>query len=56
MVPPGTVTWLARPEPIERLREVYQPSYEVIFCAFTSSNTGFMYACATACFSVGTIF
>ena len=54
-VPPGTVTWRARPEPIERLREVYKPGYELIFCAFTSSSTDFRHACATACFSVGTI-
>ena len=54
-VPQGTVTWRARPEPIERLREVYQPGYELIFCAFTSSSTDFRYACAMACFSVGTI-
>jgi len=54
-VPPGTMTWMARPEPIERLREVYQPGYEVIFCAFTPSSTDFMYACIRACFSEGTI-
>jgi len=55
-VPPGTTTWMARPEPIERLREVYQRGCEVTFCAFTSSTTDFMYACAKACFSVGSIF
>ena len=54
-VPPGTTTWMARPEPIERLREVYKPGYELIFCAFTSSSTDFRYACAMACYSVGTI-
>jgi len=54
-VPPGAVTWRARPEPIERLREVYKPGYELIFCAFTPSSTDFRYACAMACFSVGTI-
>ena len=54
-VPPGAMTWMARPEPIDRLREVYQPGYEVNLCAFTSSSTDFTYACAMACFSVGTI-
>ena len=34
---------------------VYQPGYELIFCAFTPSSTDFRYACAMACFSVGTI-
>ena len=54
-VPPEPVAWRARPEPTERLREVYQPGYEVIFCAFTPSSTDFRYACAMACYSVGTI-
>ena len=49
------MTWRARPEPIERLREVYKPGYELTFCAFTSSSTDFRYACAMACFSAGTI-
>ena len=54
-VPPGTVTWRARPEPIERLREVYQPGYELTLCAFTPRSTDFRHACAMACYSVGTI-
>ena len=54
-VPPGAVTWRARPEPIERLREVYKPGYELVLCAFTPSSTDFRHACAMACFSVGTI-
>ena len=54
-VPQGTVTWRARPEPIESLKDVYRPGNEVIFCAFASSTMDFKYACTMARYSAGTI-
>ena len=54
-VPQGTVTWRARPEPIESLKDVCRPGYEVIFCAFTPSTMDFKYACTMARYSAGTI-
>ena len=54
-VAPGTVTWRARPEPLEILKNVYHQGDELIFRSFTSSTLDFKVACHTANYSKGTI-
>ena len=54
-VAPGTVTWRARPEPLETLQKVYHLGDELIFCSFTPSTLDFNVACHTAGYSKGTI-
>ena len=53
-VPPGTVTWRARPEPLETMEKVYHLGDELIFCSFTPSTLDFNVACHTANYSKGT--
>ena len=54
-VAPGTVAWLARPEPLTSLQNIYHLGDELVFCSFTSSTLDFKVACHTAGYSKGTI-
>ena len=45
-VPPGTVTWWARPEPVEVLQNIYHLGDDIFVCTFTHSTLDFNLACS----------
>ena len=47
-VPPGTVTWWARPEPVEVLQKIYHLGDDIFVCTFTHSTLDFNLACSRA--------